>query len=289
MPALTVDPPKFCNITDADLVKPTNRYIPILDPGYNPNPSIFTVVPNMFNIDKPLLLLHPIIEYNTTDYTTFKSLWSQRDLSGLPAEISPCIVHLTRPELHNQPEFLAARSAYDTKHRCPDDQQVFIDHENSLVRETMIQHEMRTANICRYTAKRRVDQTQENDPRFAAAVRRRKMGQRAEAHMWLSLSLQRCGDCKARDKEREERRLVRAKDPWLARDMDQRYGVGTWIPGDGFGSGEFRSQEKMRREQLIENARGRGYRFEPARWERELCAQPFGADEWKGICRPLDE
>ena len=53
----------------------------------------------------------------------------------------------------------------------------------------------------------------------------------------------------------EERAKVLARDPWLAKEWDEKYGVGQWVPVPWFGTECYQSYELYRRERLMEEAR----------------------------------
>jgi hypothetical protein len=188
-------------------------------------------------------------------------------LSGLPAEISECLAPFFSDNVRNTPEFQAACQAYRQKNRCKDDRIAFLQDQYDLVREAQIQYMMRRTGMSRADTEMVIKPPSRATKRAAEPETQQDQAKTQRAEESQQHYEEEGESCKVEEVEElqpltaEERAKILARDPWLAKEWDERWRVGQWRPVSNFGIDDCQSYELHRREHRIEEAKeGRPWR-----------------------------
>jgi hypothetical protein len=230
------------------------------------------------DIDKPIILPKSAIMASGPEVAI--PAWKQRDLSGLQPEISEHAVPFFPLEVQDTPEFLKACIAYEKHHRCIDAKYEFLDHEQFLLQETCIQYGMRKNDCSRTTAEGWLELRESHNPQIVESKKRLKEQRQADEFWQVTQPHRKCDSCLENDRLAAERAEILARDPWLAEENDEKDGEGSWEPAEGFGSGDLRSAELRRRDEMITRAWKGMFRYEAAAMERDKFITPFRGDSW---------
>jgi hypothetical protein len=230
------------------------------------------------DIDKPIILPKSAIMASGPEMAI--PAWKQRDLSCLPPEISEHALPFFPLEVQDTPEFLKACIAYEKHHRCIDAKYDFLDYEQFLLRETRIQSEIRKNDCSRSMAEGCLELQESRNPQIVESKKRLREERQADEFRQGTQPHRKCDSCRENDRLAAERTEILARDPWLAEENDEKYGEGNWEPAEGFGSGELRSAELRRRDEIIARAWKGMFRYEAAAMERDKFITPFRGDSW---------
>jgi hypothetical protein len=230
------------------------------------------------DIDKPIILPKSAIMASGPEVAI--PAWKQRDLSGLPPEISEHAVPFFPLEVQDTPEFLKACIAYERHHRCIDAKYDFLDYEQFLLQETRIQYEIRQNDCSRPMAEGWLELQESHNPQIVESKKRLREDRQADEFWQGTQPHRKCDSCRENDRLAAERAEILARDPWLAEENDEKYGEGNWEPAEGFGSGDLRSAELRRRDEMIARAWKGMFRYEAAAMERDKFITPFRGDSW---------